>query len=215
MTYQRRWLADTPGSAPTPSSTGTNHKPNLSHGAWMARIATVDFLGAPAFNVAKLVLGCFKSRGKNKVFLLVKCQASIGKRIVKISGSCFCGAVRYTIDGKLRDARSCHCSMCRKAFSAQASAYASVEPEEFSWANGSDLLTKYESENGAGLLFCSICGSTLCGTYKGKVHGVTLGCVDGDPEIELGMHIFVGSKASWETIPEGVPQYEEWPEKDS
>jgi hypothetical protein len=29
--------------------------------------------------------------------------------------------------------------------------------------------------------------------------------------ITLGMHIFVGSKASWETIPEGVSQHEEGP----
>ena len=132
-----------------------------------------------------------------------------------INGSCFCGAVRYEIEGKLRDARSCHCSMCRKAFSAQASAYAQVEPKKISWVSGENLLTSYESKNGAGLLFCSICGSTLCGTYEGKVHGVTLGCVEGDPEIELGMHIFVGSKASWETIPEGVPQYEKWPPKNA
>lgn len=105
--------------------------------------------------------------------------------------------------------------MCRKAFSAQASAYALVEPSEFLWVDGENLLTKYEANEGAGLLFCSICGSTLCGIYKGKVHGVTLGCVDGDPEIKLERHIFVGSKASWETIPEGVPQYEEWPPKDT
>ena len=132
-----------------------------------------------------------------------------------IKGSCFCGEVKYKIEGKLRDARSCHCSMCRKAFSAQASAYAQVEPEEFLWLSGEKLLTSYESNNGAGLLFCSICGSTLCGTFDGKVHGVTLGCVEGEPEIELGMHIFVGSKASWEIIPEGVPQYESWPPKNA
>jgi hypothetical protein len=105
--------------------------------------------------------------------------------------------------------------MCRKAFSTQASAYAQIELEEFSWVSGENLLTSYESKSGAGLLFCSICDSTLCGTYKGKVNGVTLGCVEGAPEIELGMHIFVGSKASWETIPEGVPQYEEWPPKNA
>ena len=105
--------------------------------------------------------------------------------------------------------------MCRKAFSAQASAYAQVEPEEFLWLSGEKLLTSYESNNDAGLLFCSICGSTLCGTFDGKVHGVTLGCVEGEPEIELGMHIFVGSKASWEIIPEGVPQYESWPPKNA
>ncbi|MEM9003153.1 MAG: GFA family protein, partial [Cyanobacteria bacterium P01_F01_bin.86] len=109
-----------------------------------------------------------------------------------IYGSCFCGAITYKIEGKLQDARSCHCSRCRKAFSAQASAYALVEPDEFTWLTGENLLTRYESNHGAGLQFCSRCGSTLCGTYQGKIHGVTLGCVDGDPEIELSRHIFVG-----------------------
>lgn len=132
-----------------------------------------------------------------------------------VNGSCFCGRVKYKIEGKLRDARSCHCSMCRKAYSAQASAYALLEPEQLSWVCGENLLTNYESNKGAGLRFCRICGSTLCGTYKGKIHGVTLGCVDDNPEIELGMHIFVDSKATWEVIPEGVPQYAEWPPKNA
>ncbi|GJL66443.1 MAG: hypothetical protein NPIRA05_14140 [Nitrospirales bacterium] len=129
-----------------------------------------------------------------------------------ITGSCLCGAVTYIIKGTLRDARSCHCSDCRKAFSAQASAYALVVPEEFSWTSGQDLLTTYESNNGAGLQFCRLCGSTLCGTHKGNIHGVSLGCTEGDVEIKLGMHIFVSDKAPWETLPnDGVPQYEEWP----
>jgi hypothetical protein len=43
------------------------------------------------------------------------------------------------------------------------------------------------------------------------IHGVTLGCVDGNPDVAIQRHIFVGSKASWETIPEGIPQYQEFP----
>ena len=132
-----------------------------------------------------------------------------------INGSCFCGAVTYKIDGKLRDARSCHCSMCRKAFSSQASAFARLNTDEFSWLTGENLLSTYESKTGSGIHFCSKCGSTLCGTNEGKVIGVTLGCVEGDPNIEIGMHIFVGSKATWEIISEGAPQYEEWPPKNA
>jgi hypothetical protein len=128
---------------------------------------------------------------------------------VVITGECFCGEVQYQVNGVLRDARSCHCSRCRKAFSSQASAYALVEPQEFSWTAGESQLTSYVNREGAGLRFCSKCGSTLCGVVGGAVHGVTLGCVNGDPEIELGRHIFVGSKASWEIIPEAVPHYEE------
>ena len=130
---------------------------------------------------------------------------------MSISGECFCGEVKYRIDGKLRDAQSCHCSRCRKVFSSQASAYAIVEAKEFQWVSGEKSLTSYVAKHGFGLQFCSKRGSALSGVYKGVVHGVTLGCVNGDPEIELGRHIYVGSKASWEVIAEGVPQYEESP----
>lgn len=128
-----------------------------------------------------------------------------------ILGGCLCGAVKYKLEGELFDARSCHCSTCRKAFSAQASAYALVDPAAFSWLCGEHLLTHYESGNATGLQFCSRCGSTLSGTYQGEIHGLTLGCVDGDPGVTLGRHIFVGSKATWEELPSGVPQYDTWP----
>jgi len=128
-----------------------------------------------------------------------------------LTGECFCGTVKYKISGKLRDARSCHCSRCRKAFSSQASAYARVNPSEFQWISGAANLSCYDSGHGFGFQFCKHCGSTLCGVYQNKVHGVTLGCINEDPGIEIGHHLFVGSKASWDIIPEGVPQYEEHP----
>lgn len=128
-----------------------------------------------------------------------------------ITGECFCGGVKYQVKGQLRDARSCHCSRCRKAFSSQASAYALVNSAEFNWLTGEDLLTSYVSSTGFGLQFCKKCGSTLCGTFDGIIHGITLGCVNGDPGVELGMHIHVGSKAKWESIPAGVPQFQDDP----
>jgi len=128
---------------------------------------------------------------------------------VSITGECFCGEVQYQYGGTLRDARSCHCSRCRKAFSAQASAYALIDVSEFEWLSGNNLLTSYVGKHGFGLQFCSKCGSTICGVFNGIVHGVTLGCINGDPEVELGRHIYVGSKASWEKIADGIPQYQE------
>ncbi len=126
-----------------------------------------------------------------------------------ITGECFCGEVKYQVDGRLHDARSCHCSRCRKAFSAQASAYALVNAQDFQWLSGQDLLTSYVGEHGFGLQFCRQCGSTLCGILDGVIHGITLGCLNDDPEIQIGQHIYVGSKAQWEVIPEGVPQFKE------
>ena len=128
---------------------------------------------------------------------------------MKLTGECFCSEVQYEVYGTLRDARSCHCSRCRKAFSSQASADALVNPSEIKWVGGTEFLSSYVGEHGFGLQFCRQCGSTLCGIYQNEVHGVTLGCTNEDPEIEIGQHIFVGSKASCEVIPEGVPQYKE------
>ncbi len=126
-----------------------------------------------------------------------------------VTGECFCGSVKYQVSGTLKDARSCHCSRCRKAFSAQASAYALVEPGDFSWLQGQELLSSYTNVEGAGIQFCKVCGSTLCGVFQDQVHGVTLGCVNGDPGIKLERHIFTGSKASWEDIGGDAPQFEE------
>ncbi|HKJ04340.1 MAG TPA: GFA family protein [Geopsychrobacteraceae bacterium] len=137
------------------------------------------------------------------------CYALGQEKTVKLTGECFCGVIKYEIDGSLRDARSCHCSRCRKAFSAQASAYALVDPSEFRWLCGTEFLTTYAGQEGFGLQFCKQCGSTLCGICQDEIHGITLGCLNQDPHIEIGRHIFVASKASWEIIPEGVPQYDE------
>lgn len=135
-------------------------------------------------------------------------------KVEPITGECFCGSIKYQVTGKLRDAKSCHCSRCRKAFSAQASAAAFVNPDEFTWLSGDNLLTSYIGVHGYGLQFCKKCGSTLSTIYKDQIIQVTLGCVNGNPDIEIGQHIFVGSKANWEVIPEGVIQFEGRPPSD-
>lgn len=128
-----------------------------------------------------------------------------------LTGGCFCGRVRYRIAAPLGPGRSCHCSRCRKAFSGAGSAYAEVAPGSFAWSQGEDALSFHETTPGWGLCFCSSCGSTLAGTHGGAVHGVTLGCVDGDPGVQIGMHIFVDSRAPWDHIGGSAPQYAEFP----
>ena len=134
-----------------------------------------------------------------------------GQAAATLEGGCFCGRVRYRITSPLASGRSCHCSRCRKAFSGAGSAYAEVAPGSFSWVTGESDLTRYESAAGWGLAFCRHCGTTLCGVHQGRVHGVTLGSVDGDPGVRIGMHLFVGSKAPWDEIGGDAPQHDEFP----
>jgi hypothetical protein len=41
------------------------------------------------------------------------------------------------------------------------------------------------------------------------VFQLSLGCINGDPDVEIGKHIYIGSKAKWEVIPDNVTQFEE------
>ena len=128
-----------------------------------------------------------------------------------INGECFCGTVQYEIDSTLINARACHCSRCRKAFSSASSAFAEIaDSSKFRWSAGENNIQQYSSEKGWGLGFCSICGSTICGLYQGSVMGITLGSVNGDPGVEIERHIFVDSKAPWDHIGGSANQFEGW-----
>ena len=133
-----------------------------------------------------------------------------------LQGGCFCGAIRYEIEGPLGRASACHCSRCRKAFSGACSAYAEIpNGSKFRWVSGEAERTEYIAANGWGLAFCRSCGSTL-GILDHEVHGVTLGTVDGDPGVQLEVHTFVGSKAPWDHIGGSAPQFDaEYPSSDA
>lgn len=129
-----------------------------------------------------------------------------------ITGGCFCGAVKFEIEGILCKARACHCSKCRKVFSGAGSTYAELDNgARFRWISGEDKLSKFSSLAGWEIGFCSTCGTTLCGIFEGSVHGVALGVVDGDPGVEIEIHYFVASKAPWDHIGGTAPQYDERP----
>ena len=132
----------------------------------------------------------------------------------KHSGECLCGGVGYEISGDLPDARVCHCSICRKAFNGAGSYVTWMDPDNFAWLKGEGLLKTYADQRGLALGFCGVCGSTLCGIYQDRVVCVTLGSLNGAPEIKIGQHIFVGSKAHWDEIGGAAPQFPERPPAD-
>jgi hypothetical protein len=80
----------------------------------------------------------------------------------------------------------------------------------FRWVQGEDLAQEWERLSGRGKTFCRVCGSPLPGLHRsGKVFWVPAGILDDDPGTRIEQHIFVGSKAPWDEIPGGAPQYEE------
>jgi hypothetical protein len=58
-------------------------------------------------------------------------------------------------------------------------------------------------------MHCRRCGSLLYSVVRdGSFVHVTLGTLVDNPSIRPSAHIFVGSRAPWFTITDGLPQYE-------
>ncbi|MBU1691794.1 MAG: GFA family protein [Gammaproteobacteria bacterium] len=129
-----------------------------------------------------------------------------------VTGGCLCGAVRFEIDGPIRNIVYCHCSQCRKA---QGSAFATngiVRASGFRITAGEDVLTGYVSTPGQTKFFCKICGSPILSKSESRPDDVRvrLGTIDSDIEERPVAHIFATSKANWEEISGDLPQYEAW-----
>lgn len=125
-------------------------------------------------------------------------------------GGCLCGAVRYQIEGPLAAIQICHCGQCRKA---QGTAFATnipVRAEQLRFIYGREGIREFESSPGKLRAFCSNCGSPL---YSRRVDAhdtlrIRAGTLDAPIDARPLAHFYVGSKAEWWSILDGLPQFE-------
>jgi hypothetical protein len=124
-----------------------------------------------------------------------------------ISGACLCGTVRYQVEGPLRNLTHCHCSRCRKHHGAPFASFVEQSSDSFRWLSGEDAVAEYVSSAAWVRRFCKVCGSVVP-TQHGDVMRLPVANLIGDFELPRGLHRFVGSKAPWHKIGDGLPQYD-------
>jgi hypothetical protein len=126
-----------------------------------------------------------------------------------ITGSCLCGAVRFRIIGPLGPVVYCHCSQCRRASGSAFAANAAVRRSDIVFLSGRDGVREYESSAAEYRAFCSGCGSPVFSRVAADAEHVRvrLGTLEQDPGRRAVAHVWVGSKAPWFEITDGLPQY--------
>ena len=124
-----------------------------------------------------------------------------------LSGGCTCGAVRYAVRDEFLYAQCCHCTRCRRATGSAFKPFGGIERDKLALVQGADRLLVVGDEDGHDAR-CAACGSLLYSVVReGAYVHVALGSLIDEPGIRLSAHIFVGSKATWFTIGDGLPQY--------
>jgi hypothetical protein len=131
-------------------------------------------------------------------------------------GSCLCGGVRFEVDEPFIRAGHCHCSRCRKHSGASGLIQARVWKEQFRLLQGEELIRVYGRGQGAVKAFCTNCGSSLFGGQwpEGRQVSIRMGAFDDDPGIRVQFHTWVDSRAPWDEISDGLPQFPgDWSER--
>ncbi len=127
-------------------------------------------------------------------------------------GQCLCGEIAFEVVGPLPNIYQCHCSQCRKVTGSSSNSSLLVAQEQFNWLRGSERITSYVDPSGYRSDFCPRCGIPVPNPFHGKpLFWVPAGLLESDARIEIAAHIFVGSKASWDSISANGVQFQEMP----
>ena len=134
---------------------------------------------------------------------------------VRARGRCHCGAVAFTVRGKLRDVLICHCLDCRRHHG-HASAHTRCAGKDLEMEEDRGLKWYDTSETGS-RGFCTECGSVMFFRRKG-VDGLAInaGVLDAPTGLRTAAHLFADGKSDYYELGEdgvrhwdGMPSAEE------
>ncbi len=125
-----------------------------------------------------------------------------------VAGGCFCGAVRYEIRGRLREASHCHCASCRRAAGAPVVTWATYPRHALRVTRGT--AKELHSSPPVTRTFCPACGTPLTYFTRDEPEwiDVTVGSMDDPAAVPPADHIWTTSQLAWLAIDDDLPR---WP----
>ena len=76
-------------------------------------------------------------------------------------GSCFCGAVQFSVTGEPAAMGYCHCESCRTWSAGPVNAFSLWKPEQVKISKGADNIGKFNKTPRSGRQWCKSCGGHL------------------------------------------------------
>ena len=124
----------------------------------------------------------------------------------QVAGSCFCGAIQFTIELHTLWCGHCHCSMCRRPHGAAFVTWTAVPRERLHINVGEEQLKQYQSSANGTRSFCSNCGSQLFCQVKQSEVDIALAALHGPIDRVPEEHYYYDSRADWVEINDDLPK---------
>jgi hypothetical protein len=127
---------------------------------------------------------------------------------LRVSGSCFCGDIRFSISLPTLFCGHCHCSMCRRSHGAGFVTWFAVPRKQFSLERGQAELVRYHSSDHGSRSFCGRCGSSLfceSSRHPDQIDIVLANMhapIDRLPQV----HIYFDDRAAWVVAGDDLPR---------
>jgi hypothetical protein len=133
---------------------------------------------------------------------------------MKIEGGCYCGALRYAVDGDPLFKGQCHCRECQYISGGSPNLVMGMPMNGFAYTKGSPkAFRRADLENPVTREFCGECGTHILARSP-RLPAVILkvGTLD-DPSLFEGpqMAIYLVDKQPFHHVPEGIPAFERTP----
>lgn len=125
-----------------------------------------------------------------------------------VSGSCLCGAVRFSARLPSKWVAHCHCTCCRRAHGAPLVTWVGFEADHFSLEASSAQPRWYESSPGARRASCPTCGTPMffeSERWSGEVH-VARALIEGPLDREPAVHVFYETHVPWLSVNDDLPK---------
>jgi hypothetical protein len=117
------------------------------------------------------------------------------------TGSCLCGAVRYSVEGEPFHVGRCHCADCRKESGSAYTIYGQWPRDAFA------VEGEYATYDGRS--FCPRCGSSLF-TLEEDAAEIRLGSLDEAPfELKPEAEVWIKRREPWMPEVDGASQHRE------
>jgi hypothetical protein len=129
----------------------------------------------------------------------------------KHSGSCFCGAVQFTVTGDPVAMGYCHCESCRHWSAGPVNAFTLWKPENVRVTRGADNVGTYNKTPASARKWCKTCGGHIMTEHPGMGLIDVYAAVIPDVTFRPGVHVHYQETVL--PIRDGVPKLKDVPKE--
>ena len=124
-------------------------------------------------------------------------------------GGCFCGAIRYRVEGKPSGSMVCHCRTCRRVAGAPVVAWVTFPIARFEWLRGKP--SEFHSTPPVRRTYCAACGTPLSYEHSDGPDflDITTCSLDDPDQFPPTHHSWLSHDLRWLRFGDGLPTFQQ------